>query len=117
MDLLVKMLSCSRRWFRWTIPFVLVLAARLPLHGYAPTLIFGVYGEGLLTAGGQTDENRDDFLGSLKVSAGGLIGYFHDWSIAAEGGVRWSDANRWTASLQFEEGSESYLLLPRPGRY
>ncbi len=269
MDLLEKMLSCSRRWFRWTLPIVLVLAVRIPLHGYAPTLIFGVYGEGLLTAdgsgeaavrasgllswrsllaeraslafyassnldrtvgdsqrlydshtlsidaliqspagllfgegglsgsltgtlegqspylrpdwrigyegqredlrasvtyrgyylnqsetnedslfqglilaleahpsirirygleilggwerwtewflydagGGETDENRDDFLGSLKVSAGGLIGYFHDWSIAAEGGVRWSDANRWTATLQFEEGSEGYLFF------
>jgi len=267
MDLLEKMLSCSRKWFRWTLPFILVLAVRLPVHGYAPALILGTYGEGLLTAdgsgeaalrvsgllswrsllaeraslafyagsvldrtmvdtqrlydshtlsveslirssaglltgecglsgsftgtlegqspflrpdwrigydgyredlrasvtysgyylnqpetnedslfqgltlaleahpsirirygveilggwerwpewflydagGGETDEKRDDFLGSLKVSAGGLIGFFHDWSIAAEGGVRWSDANRFLSSL--EEGSESVLFF------
>jgi hypothetical protein len=47
-----------------------------------------------------TEENRDDLLGALKASTGGLIGYFHDWAIAAEGGVRWS-----------EEKSESNLFL------
>jgi hypothetical protein len=38
-----------------------------------------------------TEESRSDFLGSVKLSSGGLIGYFQDWSLAAEGGVRWSD--------------------------
>ena len=267
MDLLEKMLTCSRKWFRWILPFLLVLAVRLPVHGYAPALILGAYGEGLLTAdgsgeaalrvsgllswrsllaeraslafyassvldrtivdnrqlydshtlsidalirspagllfgesglsgsltgtlegqspylrpdwrigyegyrenlrasvtyrgyylnqpetnedslfqgftlaleahpsirirygveilggwerwtewflydavGGETDEKRDDVLGSLKLSAGGMIGYFHDWTIAAEGGVRWSDANRFLSSL--EEGSESVLFF------
>lgn len=267
MDLLKKMLSCSRKWLTWSLPLLLLLAAGLPVHGYAPTLILGVYGEGLLTedgsgaaavragsllswrrllgekaslalhagsildrtlvdgqrlydyhtlsidaliqspsgfifgesglsgslagtlegqsrflrpdwrigyeaqweeirasvsykgyyfnqpetnedslfqgftlgleaypsvrirygleilggwerwtewflhnaGGGETAEKRDDFLGSLKVSTGGLIRYFHDWSIAAEGGVRWSDANRYISSL--EEGSESYLFF------
>lgn len=273
MDLLVKMLSCSKRWFRLTLLFVLVVALRPPVHGYEPTLILGVYGESLFTAeasgeaavrasgllswrsllaeraslafyassilertlidsrqlydshtlsidalfqspagllfgesglsgsltgtlegqsryirpdwrvgyesrredlrasvtysgyylnqpetnedslfqgltlaleahpsirirygleilggwerwtewflydagGGQTDENRDDFIGSLKVSSGGLIGYFHDWSIAIEGGVHWSDANRLTAPLPVEEGSESYLFFALTG--
>jgi hypothetical protein len=267
------MLSCSRKWSGWTLPFVLVLAVCLPVHGYSPALILGVYGEGLSTAdgsgeaavrasgllswrrllaeraslafyassildrtvadsqelydshtlsinalvqspagflfwesglsgsltgtlegqsryvrpdwrigyegqredlrasvtykgyyfnqpetnedslfqgltlaleaypsirirygieilggwerwpewflyaagGGQTDENRDDFLGSVKASAGGLIGYFHDWSIAAEGGVRWSDANRLIAPLPVEEGSESYIFFAVDG--
>lgn len=38
-----------------------------------------------------TEENRKDLLGSAEISGGGLIGYFHDWSVAAQGGVRWSD--------------------------
>jgi hypothetical protein len=38
-----------------------------------------------------TDQDRNDLLGSLKVSAGGLIGYFIDWGIGARGGLRWSD--------------------------
>lgn len=38
-----------------------------------------------------TEKNRDDFLGSLAVSVGGLIGYFHDWSITAQGGLRLSE--------------------------
>jgi hypothetical protein len=38
-----------------------------------------------------TEEKRNDFLGSAEVSAGGLVGYFHDWSVAAEGGMRWSE--------------------------
>jgi len=37
------------------------------------------------------EENRNDLIGSVEISAGGLIGYFHDWWIAAQGGVRWSD--------------------------
>jgi hypothetical protein len=47
-----------------------------------------------------TEENRNDFLGSLGISSGGLIGYFQDWSVAAQGGVRWSD-----------QGEESHLFL------
>jgi hypothetical protein len=38
-----------------------------------------------------TEENRNDLLGSAEISAGGLIGYFQDWSVAVQGGVRWSD--------------------------
>jgi hypothetical protein len=38
-----------------------------------------------------TEENRNDFLGSVELSSGGLIGYFQDWSLSAQGGVRWSD--------------------------
>jgi hypothetical protein len=38
-----------------------------------------------------TEESRNDFLGSVELSSGGLIGYFQDWSLAAQGGVRWSD--------------------------
>ena len=51
-----------------------------------------------------TEEDRDDFLGSLEASAGGLIGFFHDWSVAAEGGIRLS-----------EDGSESNLFLDVDG--
>ena len=51
-----------------------------------------------------TEQHRDDFLGSLETSAGGLIGYFHDWSIAARGGVRLSD-----------DESESNLFLGLDG--
>jgi hypothetical protein len=40
-----------------------------------------------------TEEKRDDLLGSMEISAGGLVGYFHDWSVAAEGGIRWSEQN------------------------
>jgi hypothetical protein len=40
-----------------------------------------------------TEENRNDLLGSVETSAGGLTGYFHDWSVAAQGGVRWSNQN------------------------
>ena len=39
-----------------------------------------------------TETNRDDLLGSLEASAGGLIGYFHDWSLTARAGLRLSDA-------------------------
>jgi hypothetical protein len=49
---------------------------------------------GLEIAGGWetwTEGKRNDLLGSVEASAGGLIGYFHDWSVAAQGGVRWSD--------------------------
>jgi hypothetical protein len=38
-----------------------------------------------------TEQDRSDFLGSLKASLGGLIGYFADWGIGAQGGVRWSE--------------------------
>jgi hypothetical protein len=38
-----------------------------------------------------TEAGRDDLLGSVEASAGGLIGYFHDWSAAAQGGLRWSN--------------------------
>ena len=36
------------------------------------------------------DQARNDLLGSLQASAGGLIGYFIDWEIGAQGGLRWS---------------------------
>jgi hypothetical protein len=36
-----------------------------------------------------TDQDRNDLLGSVKGSAGGMIGYFIDWGIGAQGGVRW----------------------------
>jgi hypothetical protein len=36
-----------------------------------------------------TEQDRHDLLGSLNASAGGLIGYFLDWGIAAEIGLRW----------------------------
>lgn len=39
------------------------------------------------------EENRNDVLGSIEAGMGGLIGYFHDWSTAAQGGVRWSQDN------------------------
>ena len=38
-----------------------------------------------------TETERDDLLGSLEASAGGLIGYFHDWSLTARAGLRRSD--------------------------
>lgn len=37
-----------------------------------------------------TEQDRNDLLGSLKASAGGLIGYFVDWGVAAQLGLRWS---------------------------
>ncbi len=37
------------------------------------------------------EQDRNDLLGSLKASTGGLIGYFVDWGIGAQGGLRWSD--------------------------
>ncbi|UCF99380.1 MAG: hypothetical protein JSV89_07530 [Spirochaetaceae bacterium] len=49
-----------------------------------------------------TEESRNDLLGSVNASVGGLIGYFVDWRIAAQGGLRWSEAS---------EESNLYLSL------
>jgi hypothetical protein len=38
-----------------------------------------------------TEVERQDLLGSLEVTADGLLGYFQDWSAALQGGIRWSD--------------------------
>jgi hypothetical protein len=38
-----------------------------------------------------TETDRNDLLGSLEASAGGLIGYFHDWSLTARAGLRLSN--------------------------
>jgi hypothetical protein len=51
-----------------------------------------------------TETNRDDLLGSLEARAGGLIGYFHDWSLTARAGLRLS-----------EDVNESNLFLGAQG--
>lgn len=54
-----------------------------------------------------TGEARNDLVGSLEASIGGLAGYFFDWSLAADLGGRWSNANRWLSALPaLEEHSE-----------
>ena len=58
-----------------------------------------------------TEENRNDLLGSVETSAGGLIGYFHDWSVAAQGGVRWSNQN--TESNLFVAVDSDWAWSPR----
>ena len=52
-----------------------------------------------------TEQDRSDLLGSLKASVGGLIGYFVDWGIGAQGGLRWSDQSA-ESNLYFNLDSE-----------
>jgi hypothetical protein len=69
-------------------------------------------------SGDPLDEKRRDFPITLSASAEGLLGYFFDWKLEAETGLRLSNANRFleTSGL-LEEGSERLVFLGGGGRW
>jgi hypothetical protein len=67
----------------------------------------------LVASGGlPTGETRNDLVGSVEASVGGLLGYFFDWSLTAELGGRLSNANRWLPAVAaLEDRSEDRVFV------
>ncbi len=80
-------------------------------EGWPESPLFGPSGSPL-------EERRRDFPFRLAASAEGLLGYFFDWKLEAEGGLRLSNANRFLETTALlEEGSERLLFVGGSGRW
>ena len=57
------------------------------------------------------EQNRNDILGSVEAGMGGLAGFFLDWTVAAQTGMRWSQDS--TKSNLFMAADTEWAWSPR----